>query len=91
MLCFGAPKPQYVLLLIGVAEKQIKKKLESNSGPSACGPRALPSELLGSVNWAAHTSKARTKIDHNFYLKAKIKKSKRIKHFVSIQPPKIIT
>ena len=44
------------------AEKEIEKKvvpkLDSNSGPSACEARALPSELQGGVNWAAHTYKA---------------------------------
>ena len=44
---------------------EIKKKKKLSSAQVgfelstlACEPRALPSELLGGVNWAAHASKA---------------------------------
>ena len=39
-------------------KKKVVPKLDSNSVPSACEVRALPSELLGDVNWAAYASKA---------------------------------
>ena len=68
MLRFGIAKPQYLLLLtIGskCAEKEIEKKiapkLDSNSVPllvTACKPSALPSELWGGVDWAAHACMA---------------------------------
>ena len=48
------------------AEKEIEKKvpkLDSNSVPCACEARALPSELQGGDNWAAHASMA--SIDYN--------------------------
>ena len=55
MLCFGVAKPQHVILLSDrkyCAEKDIEKvvtKLDSNSVPSACEPKALPSELQGTA------------------------------------------
>ena len=51
---------QYSMLRFGVAKLQYDL-LVSPAGfelsTLACEPRALPSELLGGVNWAAHASK----------------------------------
>ena len=68
MLRFGVAKPQHVLLTTKskCAEKETKKKkvaskLDSNSVPlnvTACESSALPSELWGGVDWAAHACMA---------------------------------
>ena len=65
MLRFGAAKPQYVLLLTTrnkYAENESEKKKWSQAGfelsTSACKLSALPSELWGSIDWAAHACMA---------------------------------
>ena len=61
---FDVAQPQYDLLLTWVADKNCvctKKKLSPAGfklSTLAYEARALPSELLGGVNWASHASKA---------------------------------